>query len=151
MTDLVREVEIVSLPLQFAMIADRAEVALTRIDQGESPSERDKKALANACEFLKQASKGERLQGSATMQGYSPAAIRAYELTEDASKQADITEHDFRQKFAEKLASLSQSADKTEPVESLRTFFHQLAEWCLSQNAARIEGVYLGHPGYAPD
>lgn len=151
MTDVVREVEIVSLPLQFAMIADRAEVALTRIGQGKPPSERDKKALTNACEFLKEACKGERLQGSTSMQGYSPAAIRAYELTEDASKQANITERDFRQQFVRKLASLSKPGGKTESVDSLRGFFHELAEWCLSQNVARIEGVYLGHPDYAPD
>jgi hypothetical protein len=152
MTDIVREVEIVSLPLRFAMIADRAEVALTRLKQGGTLQPRDRKALERAREFLHQAQNGEKLLTSTTMQGYSPAAISAYELSEDASKEASITAPDFREQFnVTKLDSLlSQTPLETSAVDVLCKFFHALAEWCLAQDVAEVEGVQMGSPSYVP-
>jgi hypothetical protein len=151
MTDIVREVEIVSLPLRFAMIADRAEVALMRLKQSSTIQDRDRKALESARKFLLQAQEGEKILTSTTMQGYSPAAISAYELSESASKQAGNVGPDFRKQFNVKLDSLlSETTGETGAIDALCEFFHALAEWCLTQDVAEVERVQMGSLSYVP-
>ncbi len=144
MIDLAKEVAIVPLPLQFAMIADRAEVALIRIEGKEKFREEDQRALKNAMELLEKATAGEQIRGAPTRDRYQPEAIYAYEFTEKASEKAHLSIPSFRQKFHEELKSLFSSKSPPSSLSDVRSFFHHLAEWCLEQDIAEFEQIELG-------
>lgn len=130
MTDLVHEVEIVSLPLRSAMVADRAEAALARVEAGQGLRPKDEQALRNALGFLREADTGERVLKQLELAEYSASAVSAFELAETASRRANLS-GDFRSRFAEKIQSLLRGTPAAPQVTDVRSFFHELAEWCL--------------------
>ena len=141
MIDRVREVAIVSPALRFAMIADRAEVALTRLVERIDLRDDDRRALGNVKELVEQAVKGKTLQTSERRTEYAPEAICAFEATTSASAKAEMDSPDFLEALPESLKILAKdcSLEGGFDLTKLRDFFHHLAEWCLDQDVAPIE------------
>jgi hypothetical protein len=142
MIDVVREATVVPLPLQFAMIAQRAGAAIQLLEQSEDLSERHRRALDNAAKFLEQAVIGKNILSGVTPGVYNPDAMSAFEVTESVSKNVggDFSA-DFRERFQQQLQHLlEQAKEQPSDLSRLRKFFHDLAEWCL--------GGLSGQPGF---
>jgi len=141
MLDVVKEVTIVPLPVSFAMVADRAEVALTRLEKGIELTPRDRRGLKNAIDLLDQAAKGKRIRESTTRTSYEPEALQAYQLLATASSKANVKGSDFLNRFRTVIDSFLSNESKIPDLSALRTFFHELAEWCLRQDEPDHERV----------
>ena len=94
--------------------------------------------------FLGEAKHGQEILESDSMQGYSSAALSAYEVSERTSREANIQARNFRQEYYDKLNQLLQQPhEPAKPLPGVREFFHKLAEWCLAQDVGLVEGVVL--------
>ncbi len=142
MIDIVKDVEVVSLPLRFAMIAHRADVALERVEHSDVLRKDDKRALRNAIQFLTDASLGKRIRDSQES-AYEPLAICAYEMAVAASTKANVQGREFITKFTTELNSLLKRSRRLSKVSEVRAFFQHLAEWCLDQGVSEFEQVRL--------
>jgi|GEM_PF-4010472 len=149
MIDVVKEATVVPLPLQFAMIAQRAGAAIQLLDQGETLGDRHQRALENAGKFLQQALRGKEILSGAMPGVYDPDAMSAFEVTEGVKGIAATPGQDFREKFQQQLVKLVQQHAKGTNLDltGLREFFRKLGEWCLAQNVAELERVQIDVPG----
>ena len=149
MRDVARRVELISLPLRLTMVADRAEAALTRLEQTSKIDDLARDALERILSFVEDAGRGLDISRSTSMRGYSREAISAYRISEkvltaqpaDSGKTRDTKE--LLDDLKRDVRAVLDTPHVVDPgkVEELNDFFHRLAQVCLSLNVRVVERV----------
>lgn len=147
MRDVARKVELISLPLRLAMIADRAAAALERIEGGGGLDADGESALQNVHKFIEEATHGKKIVGSTSMSGYSREAVQAYRLSERVKVLGNIAEDvGDTGEFLSNLSGRVRRIQDEKPVDlavvnPLRDFFDKLARVSLSLDTGVLEHV----------
>ena len=154
MRDVARRAELISLPLRLAMIANRAEAAVSRNREQPSLDALGVAALRNVLEFIDNARSGLEITQSTSMRNYSREAISAYRISEKAlaARPRDSDQGCGTSKLLETLqrgiegfvASPQMTCCAT--VEQLSEFFRQLTKVCLSMDVGVVEHVARAEP-----
>jgi hypothetical protein len=144
------EPSVLTPALQFGMLADRARIALWKVENRQPLCDGDRRSLENVRSFLEKAITGGGVLETRSMANYSFEAMSAYEAAlcaVQSGEQPTATEvqavQSFLRNVSEALKAVGTDTDLPQgwTIQKLTRFLRDIVAWCLRATSEPVETV----------